>query len=138
MKTLLALSLLICSGAALAQATASEATIPPTSAAAISSTLDSYHGDVRRADFALADTSITPTMRRERLARAVALREKVLMLQAQDGGVLSAQSIRYINREARKVLGDNGPWTGTLTGYQPSAMVRCVYRGYERGTITAC
>ena len=53
-------------------------------------------GDARDAD-------ATPTMRRHKIARALALKEEAAVLLAADGGTLSPRSLSYINREAAKI-----------------------------------
>ncbi|KAB7646153.1 hypothetical protein [Polymorphobacter fuscus] len=46
----------------------------------------------------------TAAVRAEKLARAVALREEALVLEAQDGGRLSRKSTLYLQRKARLIL----------------------------------
>ena len=53
-------------------------------------------GDVR-------DVDATPAMRRHKIARALALKQKVAQLLAADDGTLSPRSLAYINREAAKI-----------------------------------
>ncbi|MDO6412914.1 hypothetical protein Q4F19_00820 [Sphingomonas sp. BIUV-7] len=47
----------------------------------------------------------TPTMRRQKLARAVALRSEVDGFLVTDGGVLTDEHQRYVQRKARDILG---------------------------------
>ncbi len=47
----------------------------------------------------------TPTMRRQELALAIALRDEAEALQAADGGTLSPRNQRYIRRKATEILG---------------------------------
>lgn len=56
----------------------------------------------------------TPTMRREQLARALALREEAAELMSRDGGKLSAASERYIRRKACYILHPSASRTGSL------------------------
>lgn len=72
----------------------------------------------------LGDRSITPTMRRDRFVRALSLRDEAIRLQAEDGGVLSAEHVRYIRRESAKILGLRSSMTGTLTKKVSSSMVK--------------
>jgi hypothetical protein len=46
----------------------------------------------------------TPTMRRQKLKRAEALRIEAMNLQAQDGGILSDGHVRYIREQSAKIL----------------------------------
>ena len=46
----------------------------------------------------------TPTMRRQKRNQALALREEALKLQAQDGGTLSEDHKRYIQRKSAAIL----------------------------------
>ncbi len=48
---------------------------------------------------------VTPTLRRQRIARLTALRDEAYSLQAQDGGTLTAKNINYIRSEAAEILG---------------------------------
>ena len=72
----------------------------------------------------LGDRSITPTMRRDRFVRALSLRDEVIRLQAEDGGVLSAEHVRYVRRESAKILGRWPSMTGTMTGKISSTMIK--------------
>ena len=58
--------------------------------------------------------SETPTMRAEKLRRAVALRTEVSAFMKQDGGKLSPGHERYVRRKACQILGTQSPTTGTL------------------------
>ncbi|PZU08698.1 hypothetical protein [Sphingomonas sp.] len=55
--------------------------------------------------WALGGLAETPTMKRQKLARAIALRQEVDGFLAQDGGTLSAEHQRYVQRKARDILG---------------------------------
>jgi hypothetical protein len=46
----------------------------------------------------------TPTMRRQKLAQAIAVREEAARLKAADGGTLSAEHAAYIEKRVRKIL----------------------------------
>jgi hypothetical protein len=46
----------------------------------------------------------TPTMRKQKRDQALALREEALKLQAQDGGTLSEDHKRYIQRKSAAIL----------------------------------
>ena len=46
----------------------------------------------------------TPTMRRQELAQAIALREEAAALLLADGGTLNPRNQRYIRRKAAKIL----------------------------------
>lgn len=46
----------------------------------------------------------SPAVRAEKLARAIALRDEALVLEARDGGRLSRESQAYLRRQARKIL----------------------------------
>lgn len=46
----------------------------------------------------------TPAVRSEKLARAIALRDEALVLEAHDGGTLSRQSQAYLRRKGRQIL----------------------------------
>ena len=50
--------------------------------------------------------SETPTMKRQKLERAIALRDEAAALLEQDGGTLSAKHAAYIRRKARAILSD--------------------------------
>lgn len=78
------------------------------------------------------DPAQTPTMRREKRDQALALRSEALQLQAHDGGVLSAEHIRYVQRKSRKILGISRMYTGTLTD-RPSATAVRSCLPYNRG-----
>lgn len=56
----------------------------------------------------------TPTMRRQQLARAIALRDDAVRLQAADGGTLSPAHARAIHRRARAILAGRSTLPGTL------------------------
>jgi hypothetical protein len=45
----------------------------------------------------------TPTMTRQKLARAIALRDEATQLRLADGGTLSAANRRYIQRKANAI-----------------------------------
>jgi hypothetical protein len=58
----------------------------------------------------------TPTMRKQKLARAVALRDEALKLQAQDGGVLTGKHAHYIQSKADRILAFSiMPGSGVVT-----------------------
>lgn len=46
----------------------------------------------------------TPTMRRQKRDQAIALREEALKFQAEDGGTLSKEHKRYIQRKSAEIL----------------------------------
>jgi hypothetical protein len=46
----------------------------------------------------------SPAVKQEKLARAIALREEALVLEAQDGGKLSRKSQAYLRRKASEIL----------------------------------
>lgn len=46
----------------------------------------------------------TAAVRAEKLARAIALRDEAVVLQAQDGGTLSRKSLKYLRRKANAIL----------------------------------
>lgn len=48
-------------------------------------------------------THETPTLRRQKIAWALALRDEVYRLQRADGGTLSPKSIAYIRKEATRI-----------------------------------
>jgi hypothetical protein len=50
--------------------------------------------------------SETPTMKRQKLERAIALRAEAATLVEQDGGTLTAKHAAYIRRKARAILSD--------------------------------
>lgn len=50
--------------------------------------------------------SETPTMKRQKLERAIALRAEAATLLKQDGGTFSAKHAAYIRRKARAILYD--------------------------------
>jgi hypothetical protein len=50
--------------------------------------------------------SETPTMKRQKLERAIALRAEAATLLEQDGGTLSPRHAAYIRRKARAILSD--------------------------------
>jgi secreted protein with Ig-like and vWFA domain len=56
----------------------------------------------------------TPTMQREQLARAIALRAEAEGLLNSDGGKLSAAHERYIRRKACDILNPTASRTGSL------------------------
>jgi hypothetical protein len=56
----------------------------------------------------------TPTMKREQLARALALRDEAAELLSQDGGTLSAAHQRYIQRKACNILNPSASRTGSI------------------------
>jgi hypothetical protein len=58
--------------------------------------------------------SETPTMRAEKLRRAVALRTEVSAFMKQDGGKLSPGHERYVRRKACQILEMQSSTTGTL------------------------
>ena len=47
---------------------------------------------------------VTPTMERQRLARALALRTRAEELQRQDGGKLTPEHTAFVRREASKLV----------------------------------
>ena len=49
------------------------------------------------------DVDATPAMRRHKVARAMALKNRAAQLLAADGGTLSPRSLAYINREAAEI-----------------------------------
>ena len=49
------------------------------------------------------DADATPAMRRHKIARALALKQKAAQLLAADGGTFSPQSLAIINREAAAI-----------------------------------
>ena len=55
------------------------------------------------ARYLFSDGGDTPTMRQQRLAWAIALRDQALQFQAEDGGVLSDQHARYIRRRINRI-----------------------------------
>lgn len=56
----------------------------------------------------------TPTMRAEKLERAIALRTEVSALMNQDGGRLTPGHERYMRRKACQILAKQNAETGTL------------------------
>lgn len=56
----------------------------------------------------------TPTMKREQLARALALRDEAAELLSSDGGKFSAAHERYIRRKACEILNPTASRTGSL------------------------
>ncbi|WP_010186264.1 hypothetical protein [Sphingomonas sp. PAMC 26605] len=56
----------------------------------------------------------TPTMRADKLKRAIALRTEVSAWIKQDGGRLSPGHERYVQRKACQILGTQGATTGSL------------------------
>ena len=58
--------------------------------------------------------SETPTMRAEKLKRAIALRTEVSALMKQDGGRLSPGHERYVKRKVCQILGSQSATIGTL------------------------
>jgi hypothetical protein len=50
----------------------------------------------------------SPAVKQEKLARAIALRDEVLVLEAPDGGTLSRDSQAYLRRKARAILAYRG------------------------------
>jgi hypothetical protein len=50
----------------------------------------------------------SPAVRQEKLARAIALRDEALVLEAKDGGKLSRESTAYLRRKARAILAYRG------------------------------
>ncbi len=69
------------------------------------SQLPSPEAGTRSADYLSRRSSLeTPTMRRQKRERAIALREEALQLQAQDGGTLSKEHQLYIQRKSAEIL----------------------------------
>ena len=58
--------------------------------------------------------SETPTMRAEKLERAIALRTEVIAFMKQDGGKLSSAHAAYVRRKVCQILGTQSTETGTL------------------------
>lgn len=57
----------------------------------------------------------TPTMRRDKLKQALALRAEALRLQEADGGVLSPEHAAYVRGRAAAIMGQpTPPATGSL------------------------
>lgn len=54
--------------------------------------------------FFLSSTGDTPTTRRQKTARAIALREEAAALLSADGGTFTAGHQAYIRRKARTIL----------------------------------
>ena len=54
--------------------------------------------------YGFAGSHETPTMKRQKFARAVALRTEAAQLLAQDGGTLTDEHQRYVQRKARDIL----------------------------------
>lgn len=52
----------------------------------------------------LSPRTDTPAMQRQKLKRAIALREEARRRQAADGGTLSPKSLRYLQRKADAIL----------------------------------
>lgn len=52
----------------------------------------------------ISDSRDTPTMRKQRLVWAAALRDQALRFQAEDGGVISDHHARYIERRIDRLL----------------------------------
>ena len=46
----------------------------------------------------------TPTMRRQKVKRAIALREEAARLMQENGGTLTPEQQAYVRREAREIL----------------------------------
>ena len=55
----------------------------------------------------LGGNSETPTMQRQKLVRAKALRVEAVSLLAQDGGTLTDEHQRYVQRKVRNILSNN-------------------------------
>ncbi|MES3153759.1 hypothetical protein [Sphingomonas faeni] len=68
------------------------------------SQLPSPEAGTRSADYLSRSSLETPTMRRQKRERAIALREEALQLQAQDGGTLSKNHQLYIQRKSAEIL----------------------------------
>ena len=52
----------------------------------------------------LGSSADTPTMRRQKLMRALALREEAASLLREDGGTLTPEHEEYVRRKARAIL----------------------------------
>jgi len=50
----------------------------------------------------------TPTMRLHKIARAIALRDEAYRLQDANGGTLSPEHLRYINKKAARIRATRG------------------------------
>ena len=50
----------------------------------------------------------SPEVKKVKLARAIALRDEALVLEARDGGRLSRESLSYLRRKARAILAYRG------------------------------
>lgn len=54
--------------------------------------------------YSFGNTHVTPTMQRQKLAQAIALRDEAARLVAEDGGTLSVRNADYIQRKAARIL----------------------------------
>ncbi|TXC72359.1 hypothetical protein FSB78_16465 [Sphingomonas ginsenosidivorax] len=92
----LLVSLLLIGTPALVEAQAFQPSMPPAPAFDTARRLDGVFNYVRSND--------TPTMRAQKLRRAIALREEAAVLLANDGGTLSDHNRAYVRRKALNIL----------------------------------
>jgi hypothetical protein len=92
---ILAVAVVLAAGAAQAQNTS-----PPS----LDTALGSVSSNRVREGYAFGGSHSTPTMERQKRARAIALRREAFALQEADGGSLSKRNAEYIRRKAQKIL----------------------------------
>lgn len=99
MKTVLVLAAMLIPGIAAAQSTSPSAPYNAT----LSRSTGEY--GIAFAGRLSSDPRDTPTMKRQKRDRALALRAEAQMLLEQDGGTLTREHDAYLRREARDILG---------------------------------
>ncbi len=96
MKMLISLAILITPGAVSAQSAQSLApTVMTPNFTAASRDVEGYP---------FQSTVDTPTMRKQKLARAISFRREAAALLARDGGTFTADHQAYVQRKARDIL----------------------------------
>ena len=99
MKAVLVLAAILTPAVATAQSTSPSAPYNATLSRSTGEYAIAFQGRI------FNDVRDTPTMKRQKRDRALALRAEAQMLLEQDGGTLTREHDAYLRREARDILG---------------------------------